>query len=103
MIFSDRSGFNPVDKNEIVKQNFVEELNAQLDSLAGNDEAVLLMSEFKTWKTIVGLKLDGNIEIKIVNRMHSSIVYINSFPYNQSANGITTRSFIFTAAFFMAS
>ena len=63
MIFSDRSGFNPVDENEIVKQNFVEELNAQLDSLVGNDEAVLLMSEFKSWKSIVGLELDGNIEI----------------------------------------
>jgi len=33
----DRAGFRPVDRHEIVKEKFVEELNAQLLSLVGKE------------------------------------------------------------------
>ena len=37
----DRAGFRPVDRHEIVKEKSVEELNAQLVSLVGEDGAQL--------------------------------------------------------------
>ena len=38
----DRAGFRPVDRHEIVKQNSVDELNAQLVSLVGENGTQLL-------------------------------------------------------------
>ena len=40
----DRAGFRPVDRHEIVKEKSVEELNAQLVSLVGEDGAEMLIS-----------------------------------------------------------
>ena len=39
----DRAGFRPVDRHEIVKEKSVEELNAQLVSLVGENGAELLV------------------------------------------------------------
>ena len=39
----DRAGFRPVDRHEIVKEKSVEELNAQLVSLVGEDGAQILV------------------------------------------------------------
>ena len=43
----DRAGFRPVDRHEIVKEKSVEELNAQLVSLVGENGAQLLGGCFK--------------------------------------------------------
>ena len=40
-----RAGFRPVDRHEIVKQKSVEELNAQLVSLVGENGAQLLVGD----------------------------------------------------------
>ena len=53
----DRTGFWPVDRHEIVKEKSVEELNAQLVSLVGNDGAEMLISAFKSRKSISGPEL----------------------------------------------
>ena len=53
----DRAGFRPVDRHEIVKEKSVEELNAQLVSLVGNDGAEMLISAFKSRKSISGPEL----------------------------------------------
>ena len=50
----DRAGFRPVDRHEIVKEKSAEELNAQLVSLVGNDGAEMLISAFKSRKSISG-------------------------------------------------
>ena len=53
----DRAGFRPVDRHEIVKEKSVEELNAQLVSLVGNDGAEMLISAFKNRRSISGPEL----------------------------------------------
>ncbi len=53
----DRAGFRPVDRHEIVKDKSVEELNAQLVSLEGNDGAEMLISAFKSRRSISGPEL----------------------------------------------
>ena len=44
----DRTGFRPVDRHEIVKEKSVEELNAQLVSLVGENGAEILISAFRS-------------------------------------------------------
>jgi len=53
----DRAGFRPVDRHEIVKEKTVEELNAQLVSLVGDDGAEMLISAFRSRKSISGPEL----------------------------------------------
>ena len=56
----DRAGFRPVDRHEIVKEKSVEELNAQLVSLVGDDDgAEMLISAFRSRKSISGPELAG--------------------------------------------
>ena len=49
----------PVDRHEIVKEKSVEELNAQLVSLVGENEAEMLISAFRSRKSISGPELAG--------------------------------------------
>ena len=61
-IFEDLSAsFRPVDRHEIVKDKSVEELNAQLVSLLGENEAEMLMliSAFRSRRSISGQELTG--------------------------------------------
>ena len=44
----DRTRFRPVDRHEIVKEKSVEELNAKLVSLVGENGAEMLISAFKS-------------------------------------------------------
>ena len=53
----DRAGFRPVDRHEIVKEKTVEELNAQLVSLVGENGAEMLISAFKSAGSISGPEL----------------------------------------------
>ena len=53
----DRAGFRPVDRHEIVKEKTIEELNAQLVSLVGEDGAEMLISAFRSRKSISGPQL----------------------------------------------
>ena len=54
----DRAGFRPVvDRHEIVKQKSVEELNAQLVSLVGDDGAELLVGALRSRRSISGPEL----------------------------------------------
>ena len=55
----DRAGFRPVDRHEIVKEKSVEELNAQLVSLLGEDGAKLLVGAFRSRRRITGPELAG--------------------------------------------
>ena len=55
----DRAGFRPVDRHEVVKEKSVEELNAQLVSLVGDDGAEMLISAFRSRKSITGPVLAG--------------------------------------------
>ena len=55
----DRAGFRPVDRHEIVKEKSVEELNSQLVSLVGDDGAEMLISDFRSRKSISGPELAG--------------------------------------------
>ena len=48
----DRAGFRHVDRHEIVKQKSVEELNAQLVSLVGENGAEMLISAFRSRRSI---------------------------------------------------
>ena len=50
----DRAGFRPVDRHEIVKEKSVEELNAQLVSLLGEDGAQLLVGALRSRRSITG-------------------------------------------------
>ena len=50
----DRAGFRPVDRHEIVKEKSIEELNAQLVSLVGENGAEMLISAFRSRKSISG-------------------------------------------------
>ena len=54
-----RAGLRPVDRHEIVKQQSIEELNAQLVSLVGENGAEMLISAFKSRRSISGPELDG--------------------------------------------
>ena len=53
----DIAGFRPVDRHEVVKEKSVEELNAQLVSLVGNDGAEMLIGAFKSRRSISGPEL----------------------------------------------
>ena len=55
----DIAGFRPVDRHEILKDKSVEELNAQLVSLVGDDGAEMLISAFKSRRSISGHELAG--------------------------------------------
>ena len=55
----DRAGFRPVDRHEIVKEKSVEELNAQLVSLVGEDGAQLLVGALRSRRSISGPELAG--------------------------------------------
>ena len=55
----DRAGFRPVDRHEIVKEKSVEELNAQLVSLVGENGAEMLISAFRSRRSISGPELTG--------------------------------------------
>ena len=51
----DRAGFRPVDRHEIVKEKSVEELNAQLVSLVGENGAEkMLISAFRSRRSLSG-------------------------------------------------
>ena len=56
---SDRAGFRPVDRHEIIKEKSVEELNAQLVSLVGENGAEMLISAFRSGRSILGPELAG--------------------------------------------
>jgi hypothetical protein len=53
----DRAGFRPVDRHEIVRDKSIEELNAQLVSLVGEDGAELLVGALKSRRSISGPEL----------------------------------------------
>ena len=53
----DRAGFRPVDRHEIVKHKSVEELNAQLGSLVERMGAEMLISAFRSRRSISGSEL----------------------------------------------
>jgi len=53
----DRAGFRPVDRHEIVKEKSVEELNAQLVSLVGENGAQLLVGALRSRRSISGPQL----------------------------------------------
>jgi hypothetical protein len=53
----DRAGFRPVDRHEIVRDKSIEELNAQLVSLEGEDGAELLVGALKSRRSISGPEL----------------------------------------------
>ena len=55
----DRAGFRPVDRHEIVKEKSIEELNAQLVSLVGENGAEMLISAFRSRRSISGPELAG--------------------------------------------
>ena len=52
-----KKNFRPVDRHEIVKEKSVEELNAQLVSLVGDDGAQLLVGAFRSRRSISGHEL----------------------------------------------
>jgi hypothetical protein len=53
----DRAGFRPVDRQQIVKQKSVEELNAQLVNLVGENGAQLLVGALRSRRSISGPQL----------------------------------------------
>ena len=53
----DRAGFRTVDRHEIVKEKSVEELNAQLVSLVGENGAQLLVGALRSRRSISGPEL----------------------------------------------
>ena len=56
-IFWIELGFRPIDRNEIVKEKSVEELNAQLVNLVGKNGAEILISVFKSRRITSGPEL----------------------------------------------
>ena len=59
-IFEELSAsFRPVDRHEIVKDKSVEELNAQLVSLVGENGAEMLISALRSRRSISGHELTG--------------------------------------------
>jgi len=57
--FLDRPGFRPVPRHEIVKEKSVEELHAQLVSFVGENGAEMLISVFRSRRSISGPELAG--------------------------------------------
>ena len=57
--WSQKTSFSQVDRHEIVKDKSVEELNAQLVSLVGENEAEMLISAFRSRRSISGHELTG--------------------------------------------
>ena len=55
----DRTGFRTVDRHEIVKEKSVEELDAQLASLVGENGDEMLISAFRNRRSISGPELAG--------------------------------------------
>ena len=53
------ASFKPVNRHEIVKDKSVEELNAQLVSLVGDDGAELLVGAIRSRRSISGHELTG--------------------------------------------
>jgi len=53
----DRPGFRPVDRHEIVKEESVEELNALLVGLVGENGAQLLVGAVRSRRSISGPQL----------------------------------------------
>ena len=53
----DIAGFRPVERYEIVKEKSVEELNAQLVSLVRENGAEMLISAFRSSRSISGPQL----------------------------------------------
>ena len=60
-----RAGFRPVDRHEIVKEKSVEELNAQLVSLVGEDGAQLLVGALRSRRRISGPELSKSMPITL--------------------------------------
>ena len=59
-IFEELSAsFRPVDRHEIVKDKSVEEINAQLVSLVGENGAKMLISAFRSRRSISDHELTG--------------------------------------------
>ena len=55
----DRAGFRLVDRYELVEEKSVDELNAQLVSLVGENGAEMLISAFRSRRSITGPELAG--------------------------------------------
>ena len=53
----DSAGFRPIDRNEVVKDKTVKELNAQLVSPVEDNSADMLISAFKSRRSISGPEL----------------------------------------------
>ena len=51
------AGFGPVDRHEIVKEKSVGELHTQLVSLVGENGAEMLISAFRSRRSISGAEL----------------------------------------------
>ena len=57
--WSQKTSFSQVDRHEIVKDKSVEELNAQLVSLVGENGAELLVVAIRSRRSISGYDLTG--------------------------------------------
>ena len=57
-----RAGFRPVDRHEI-KEKSVEELNAQLVSLVGENGAEMIISAFRSRRSLLGMNFCPGISI----------------------------------------
>ena len=57
--WSQKTSFSQVDRHEIVKDKSVEELDAQLVSLVGENGAEMLISAFRSRRSISGHELTG--------------------------------------------
>ena len=55
--WSQKTSFSQVDRHEIVKDKSVEELNAQFVSLVGENVAEMLISAFRSRRSISGPEL----------------------------------------------
>ena len=53
----DRAGFRPVDRHEIVRDKSIEELNAQMVSLVGENGTELLVGALRSRRSILGPEL----------------------------------------------
>jgi len=55
----ERAGFRPVDMNEIVKEKTKEDLNVQFVGLVGENGAEMLVSAFRSRRSISGHEMAG--------------------------------------------
>jgi hypothetical protein len=55
----DRAGFRPVDLKEIVKEKTKEDLNVQFVGLVGENGAEMLVSAFRSRRSISGHEMAG--------------------------------------------